>query len=482
MTRGRFAAFVIVAAASAGCAVGPTYRAPIPLVPSDWSILDARGTTTHTAQDGPWWEAFRDPVLARLIAQAVAANHDLERAAAAVEEARAGTGAVRAGLSPQIDAGVSTTRVRQRVPGVERDTAGRPRVGFVPIELNNFEGRFDASWEIDVFDRVRNGLAATRADLLASEEDRRDVLVTLLGDVARWYVELRGAQQRIEIANRTIRAQQEIVDLTAARRQAGLATDLDVARAEAQLESTRAVVPRLDAARATAIHRLGVLTAQPSAVLEKDLEQSVPVPVPPPDVPVGLPSDLLKRRPDIRRAEAQLIAATARVGEAKADYFPKFTLTGTAGRQATELHDLRLGLGTFFAVGPTVSLPLFTGGRIRSNVAVHEARVREAAAVYQSAVIRALEETENALVGFAREQDRRDRLDAQVKASQLALDLAAVQYRAGLTEFLTVLDAQRTLYVSQDQLAESDTAVVTHLVALYKALGGKWTPAREREP
>ncbi|HKF57312.1 MAG TPA: TolC family protein, partial [Blastocatellia bacterium] len=215
-------------------------------------------------------------------------------------------------------------------------------------------------------------------------------------------------------------------------------------------------------------------TGQQPGALDRELSSKAPLPVLPPDVPAGLPSDLLTRRPDIQSAEAQLWAATARVGAAKADYFPTFTLLGSAGRQAAQLHDLTLGLGNFFAAGPSISVPVFTGGRIRSNVAVQNARVKQAFAAYQQTVLTSLEETENALVNYADEQSRRDHLEATVRASQDALSLASDQYRAGLTDFLTVLDSERTLFANQDLLAQSQTALVVDLVTLYKALGGGW--------
>ena len=199
-----------------------------------------------------------------------------------------------------------------------------------------------------------------------------------------------------------------------------------------------------------------------------------PIPATGPDVAVGLPSDLLERRPDIRRAGAQVAAATARISEARADLFPRFLLTGTAGRQATQLHDLTLGLGNFFSAGPAISLPLFTGGRIRSNIAIQKSRRDAALISYQSAVLNALEEVQDALVNYSREQDRRDCLDQAVQKSQLAVHLATEQYRAGLVDFLAVLDAQRELYANEDQLVQSQTGVTLNVVALYKALGGGW--------
>jgi len=299
--------------------------------------------------------------------------------------------------------------------------------------------------------------------------------VILLGEVGRVYAELRGFQRRLEIANKNIKTQQETLDLTTARAKAGLATELDVSRARAQLETTKAVVPSLSSGIEVSIHRLSVLLGEEPGALRSELENTSPIPSAGPDVEVGLPSDLLKRRPDIRRAEAQLAAATARVGAAKADLFPRFVLTGTAGRQATQLHDLTLGVGNFFSVGPGISLPLFTGGRIRSNIAVETSRQRAASIGYQSAILKSLEEVENALVNYSEEQERRDRLQQAVEQSQLAVDLATDQYRAGLVDFLSVLEAQRELYANEDQLVQSQTSVTTDVVTLYRALGGGWS-------
>src|SRR5262249_14161703 len=314
-----------------------------------------------------------------------------------------------------------------------------------------------------------------RSSAGGSEESCRDDVVSLLGDVGRVYTQLRGFQRRLEIANKNINTQQETLDLTKARAKAGLATELDVSRAAAQLETTRSAVPNLLSGIDVSIHRLSVLLGEEPGALRSELEKTKPIPSAGPDVQVGLPSDLLKRRPDIRRAESQLAAATARIGEAKADLFPRFVLTGTAGRQATQLHDLTLGLGNYFAVGPGISLPLFNGGRIRSNIAVQTSRQRGAVISYASVILRALEEVQNELVTYSQEQERRDRLNQAVKQSQLATDLATEQYRAGLVDFLSVLDAQRELYANEDQWVQSQTSVTTNLVTLYRTLGGGWT-------
>jgi NodT family efflux transporter outer membrane factor (OMF) lipoprotein len=345
--------------------------------------------------------------------------------------------------------------------------------------VSDYRGDLGLSWELDLFGRIRRGVEAATADLAASEQDRRNVLVTLLGDVGRYYADLRGYQLRLEIAGKNIAIAEDTLDLTRQRVKAGQATERDVAQAEAQLESVRAQAPTLRTSIQVSIHRLSVLLGRQPGGLEEELAARAPVPPTPPQVPTGVPSDLLQRRPDIQRAEAQLAAATARVGEAKADYFPRFTLLGNVGRQATQLHDLTLGLGTFFSVGPSVSAPVFTGGKIRSNVAIQDARVKEAVAAYQGTILTALEETENALAGYGNEQDRRDRLAEAVRADETAFELASVQYGAGLTDFLTVLDAQRELYLNRDLLAQSQTEVTTRLVGLYKALGGGWSIASD---
>jgi len=461
---------MVLSVAGTGCAVGPNYKRPQVAVPGQWTVAAARGTSTKPIEKGEWWSSFQDPELNSLIERAAAQNLDLKLALDRVDEARAARGVVRSGYFPSMDASASATRNRQRVIA----PVSQNSVNIVPVEFNNFQGALGASWELDVFGGVRRGVQAASAEVAAAEENLGDVRVILFGDVGRVYAQLRGFQRRLEIANKNIKTQQDTRDLTKAREKAGLATELDVSRAAAQLESTKAVVPTLLSGIDISIHRLSILLGEEPGALRSELENASPIPAAAPDVEVGLPSDLLKRRPDIRRSEAQLAAATARIGEAKADLFPHFVLTGAAGRQASQLHDVTLGAGNFFSVGPGISLPLFTGGRIRSNIAVQDARQREALISYRSSVLNALEEVQNALVNYAQEQERRDRLNEAAQQSQLAVDLATEQYKAGLTDFLAVLDAQRELYADEDQAVQSQTSVATNVIALYRALGGGW--------
>ena len=437
----------------------------------DWAAKSTRGTSTEQSPNADWWNSFHDEELKRLIHRAVANNLDLRLAAARVDEARAARGVAMSAFYPSVGLTTSAERLRERVPVFN---PGTNTAAFHPVELNNFQVGFDSAWEIDVFGRIRNEVKAASANVRSAEENRRDVLLALLGEVARSYADLRGFQLRLEIAEKNIQTQEDTVHLTEARAAAGLATQLDVSRAVAELETTNAVVPSLRSAVSASIHRISVLVGQEPGALQRELEASDPVPVVPPEVPVGLPSDLLKRRPDVRRANDEIAAAAANVKAAKADYFPKFTLFGSAGRQATQLHDLSLSLGNFFAVGPAISLPIFTGGRIRSNVAVQNARWKQTQILYQSTVLNSLEETENALVNYSQEQERRDQLQAAVSQNQTALELSRELYRSGLGDFLAVLDAERQLYGNEDLLAQSQTAVTTNLIALYKALGGGW--------
>ena len=437
----------------------------------DWAAKSIRGTSTEQPPNADWWNSFHDEELTRLIHRAVANNLDLQLAAARVDEARAARGVAKSAFYPSVGLTTSAERLRERVPVFN---PGTNTAAFHPVELNNFQVGFDSAWEIDVFGRIRNEVKAASANVRSAEENRRDVLLALLGEVARSYADLRGFQLRLEIAENNIQTQEDTVHLTQARAAAGLATQLDVSRAVAELETTNAVVPSLRSAISASIHRISVLVGQEPGALQRELEASAPVPVVPPEVPVGLPSDLLKRRPDVRRADDEIAAAAANVKAAKANYFPKFILFGSAGRQATQLHDLSLSLGNFFAVGPAISLPIFTGGRIRSNVAVQNARWNQTQVLYQSTVLNSLEETENALVNYSQEQERRDRLQAAVSQNQMALELSRELYTSGLGDFLAVLDAQRQLYGNEDLLAQSQTAVTTNLIALYKALGGGW--------
>jgi len=315
---------------------------------------------------------------------------------------------------------------------------------------------------------------ASSADLAVSEANRQDVLVTLISEVARNYFELRGAQSQLALARTHVDNERQTLDLVTARLNAGRATELDTARATAELQSTLASIPPLEAAVKHSIHRLSVLTGQQPAALESELAPAAPMPALPPLVNIGDPASLLRRRPDIRAAESSLAAITALIGVATSDLFPRVTFNGNAGLQASHFTGLFGGGSDYYSFGPSITWKVLDLGRVRAGIKAAHAEADAQLAAYEKTVLTALEETENALVDFDREQNRRDFLKSSVQAANNAVALANRRYESGIEDFLTVLDAQRTQLALQDQLAQSQTRAATALLALYKSLGGGW--------
>lgn len=452
-----------------GCAVGPDYTPPETAMPSAYAEPLAGGPTAEapaSATLARWWTTLNDPELDALVERAVSGNLDLREAAARIREARAQRGIIAGEALPSVDAAGAYSRSRQRAD------RGGPRAGDFDDSGDLYTAGFDVAWEIDVFGRVSRGVEAADADIAAAVETRRDVLVSLLAEVARNHVELRSLHERVRIARENTQVQREAVALAEARASAGLTSRLDVERALAQLASTEATIPGFEARIRQTRNRIAVLLgAQPGSL---DLPSIDGVPPPPPGVPVGLPSDLLRRRPDIRRAERELAASSARIGEATADLFPRFSLTGDFGVSSTQFGDLADSDSRFWSIGPAVRWPIFQGGRIRANIEVQNARQERAAVAYERSVLTALEETENALASYGREQESFRSLAAAVEADQRAVALANELYSKGLSDFSAVIDAQRQLFINQDRLAQSRRDVTSNFIALYKALGGGW--------
>ncbi|HEX9047265.1 MAG TPA: efflux transporter outer membrane subunit [Verrucomicrobiae bacterium] len=465
----------VVALFAAGCAhipsVGPNYHKPETKAPTQWDGPFAGGETNAPVEMA-WWKNFHDAELNSLVERAAGSNLDLRMAQARVREARAQYSGAFADLWPTVDGAAGYSRLRAPEHAPVLGTLHLPPGSSYEDDLH--VGGFDASWEIDVFGGKRRAVEAAKAQFSGAEFGQRDVLVTLLGEVARNYVELRGYQKRLAIANQNIEAQEKSLAITQNRFTNGVATDLDVQQATTVLSSTRAVVPTLESLIETTTHRLEVLLGQQPGTLHSELAEAAPIPAQPPQVPVGLPSDLLLRRPDVSRAERQLAAATANIGVAKSDLFPKFYLTGLAGLESVSADDWFTSGSRFWSVGPTVQWRIFDAGRIRANIKVHTARQQQALASYEQTVLTAFEEVEDNLVLYAKEQTRRRSLEAAVNASQKTLDTANRLYASGLTDFIHVLDAERSLYQAQDSLAQSDRTIAANLIALYKSLGGGW--------
>jgi outer membrane protein, multidrug efflux system len=462
---------------ASACAVGPNYQKPDFPVPSKWQEAQQTGIDTRSAELTRWWTSFNDPLLDSLVERAVRSNLDLRVAEARIREARASRAVTAAGEWPAVDVSSSYKRIRSS----ENAFAVSPQGGGGPssfpggnLDQNFYQAGFDASWEIDVFGGVRRSIEAADATIEANVENRRDVLVTLLGDVARNYIDVRGFQSRLEVARANLKSQQDTLDLTKVRFQAGLASDLDVAQQEGQLNTTAAQIPTLESSLKQAAYRLDVLLGSQPGALWDELSKAGAIPSLPPEVLVGLPSELLRRRPDIRTAERQIAAATAQIGAATADLFPKFSLTGTAGLQSISASDWFTGRSRFWSVGPTISWPIFDAGRIRANIEVRNAQQEQALAQYEKTILAALGDVETSLVNYSREQARYRSLSDAVAANRRAVEMSNELYIRGLVDFLNVLENQRSLYASENDLAQSEAAMASNLVSLYKALGGGW--------
>lgn len=455
------------------CMVGPDYKKPVTQTPQEWIGESGGSEFINEEPDLSWWESLGDPQLTEYVKKAAVFNHDIQIASARVKEARALRGIAASKFYPQIDSDALYQRLRQSENGVV-SIGALSDLGFAELETDLYQAGFDAFWEIDIFGGTRRSVEAADARLAASVENRRDVLLSVIAEVARNYVELRGTQRRLAVSQKNIRIQSDTLTFVENRVKAGLSSELDASRARAQLESTRSTVPPLRASIKATAYRLSVLLGRQPGVLLEELLQQKPIPHTPDLVPVGLPSDLLLRRPDLRALEQELHAATAEIGVATSDLFPKFFITGAAGLESVSFSDLFKASSGAWSIGPSVSWPVFRGGAIRSNIKATEARQSLELARYTQTVLIALEEVESALVRYAEEELARRELRRAADSSTVAVSLAQVVYDKGLADFLTVLDAERVLTEIEDRLVQSETEVVLKLIVLYKSLGGGW--------
>ena len=447
----------------AGCsAVGPDYAAPEPALPPRWH---EPGFEPGAPELADWWRQLDDPLLDELVARATRRNPDVREALGRLRQARALRGVARSELYPTVDATASWQR--------RGESENTPLGEFVPDTDEHSVG-LDASWELDLWGRVRRSVEAADADLDAVLEDTRAVAVSVAAEVALAYVDLRAFQRRLAIARQNVALQEQTLELVEGRFGAGLVGESDVAQARTNAATTRSRVPALEAGARAAENRLAVLLGEPPGTLADELAGEGAIPVPPLAIAVGVPADLLRRRADVRRAERELAAETARIGVAAGDLYPRLTLFGEVGLAADELAELAEGRSTFFGFGPALRWNLFDAGRLRDLVTAQEARADQALARWERSVLLALEETENALSAFVREQLTRAALLEAASQARLAVELARTQYTEGLSDFQTVLVSERALSELEDDLASSDAAITTNLVVLYKALGGGW--------
>jgi len=445
-------------AVTACAPVGPNFHAPDPQAPASWHTGLAEGLSPESATElAHWWANFNDPILSTLIEQALASNLDLQLAKARLHETRARLGVANAAEFPALTGNGSASRSRSN-----------SQTG------NFFATGFDAGWELDIFGGVRRAQEAARADLAAGEEDMRNIMVSLLAEVATNYLEARTYQGRLSAAAGNITFQADSWQLADWRNQAGLSDELAVQQARYNLAATRAQLPSLRTGLEGSLNRLAVLTGAAPGQVHGLMKDPAPIPVPPLAVLVGVPAETLRQRPDLRRAEQQLAAATARVGAAVADLYPKFRLSGSIGIESIDSADILAAASRSWKLGPSFSWPLFDGGQIRRNIEIQSALQEQKLIQYQSMVLAALEEVENALTAYVEEQRRSQALTEAAQAARSAAGLALDKYKGGLQDFSTVLDAQRSQLSFEDQLAQSQGAASTDLVRIYKALGGGW--------
>jgi multidrug efflux system outer membrane protein len=477
----------VLAIALAGCTVGPNFVRPIPLTSAHWSPppatprpidnLRESTITEETANLRRWWADFNDPTLSSLIERSMASNLDVRAAVLRIEEARAQRGVTAASLWPSLSTNASYVRARTSettATGSLFNSIGTATGGSsIPNTTNQYQLGANVSWEVDLFGRVRRSVEVADANIEASVEDQHAALVSLQGDVAQSYIELRGAQLRKATAEQSIATTTELLELAQKRRAVGLTSDIDVVEATAQLTATRAQWPAFDFAITQAINQLSHLLGQEPEGLRGELNSSAPIPPLPPTVPIGIPAELARRRPDIRKAEASLHAATAEIGVAVAGLFPRLTFTGSGGFQSETVAQLTHWASRFVSIGPTLELPVFDLGRWKT-IKVQDTRAKEAAVAYAATVLTALHEVENARAAYGADQDRCAWLDLTVAHNRDAWLLARQRYDGGVASFIEVLDAERTQQQNQLLLAESRTAVCDDLIRLYRSLGGGW--------
>ncbi|MGY5957738.1 Efflux transporter outer membrane subunit [Kosakonia sp. BK9b] len=474
----------------AGCAVGPDYQPAKPQTPARFNDPGDRSAASRTstqAVNSRWWTTFRSAQLNSLIERAITGNLSLQQTVLRIAGAREQTAQASGALLPAVNGSLKGTRQQLGLEGELKsndvygqlgnaDPAITSALGALTQPVNLYQGSFDAQWELDLWGKVRRQVEAAQAQQQQAIEQRNDALVSLEAEVARSWLQLRGAQSIIATLQTQIDSAQQTFELTDNRQKGGLAPQLDVENARAQLGNLEAQLPQYQAQERQAMNALAILLGKAPGALDSELRQPQPLPALPEIVPTGIPSTLARRRPDVREAEASLHAATAQIGVSVAQLFPSFSLSGQFGLRNSDADWLTDWSSHFYSFGPQVSIPIFQGGRLVSSVKL--ARAQQGAAVlnYRQTVLTALGDVENALVSYRTDQRREAGLEKTVTALQNAFSLASDSYRKGIASFIDVLDAQRQLAQASQQREQARVQSSLDLVALYKALGGGWEP------
>ena len=488
----------------AGCTVGPNFEPPVASTPPQvfdrTQAAQSPSKAVETGFDTDWWTLFNDPTLNALEQQLANANLDVAAASARLRQSRAEQRVAGAAEYPTLDGAASYDRERGSPNGIlsllgvsptetqSQSASGNTPLGVAPLPgskgspaYNLYQAGFDASWELDIWGRNRRGVEAATALTQASYEDRNAVLLSARAELARDYIELRDTQSLLRIAKQNLEIARDTAKLTQIQVREGVTTDLDVANASAQAASIESLIPTLESRCETTINAIGVLLGEQPGALAQTLSEPHDVPELPAQVPIGFPSELVQRRPDIRQAEAQLHAATASIGMAKSYFYPRISLNGSAGFQSLQLSSLANWASGQFVVGPSITMPIFEGGRLKGTLHLREAQQQEAAIDYQRTVLEAWREVDDSLVVYDAEQQRRDRLTEVVALNQRALSVAQQRYKAGALDYLDVLNVQRQLLDGESTLEQSKATADANLITLCKALGGGWESTYARQ-
>ena len=498
------ALYILACFTMTGCMVGPNFKPPQSATPDVFNRTQTAQATSKPveADFGPqWWTLFNDPTLDSLEQQLADANLDVAAASARLRQSRAEQRIAGAEEYPTLDGAASYNRERASPNGILgllgvsptgtplESASGSAPLGAAALPpppsgspaYNLYQFGFDASWEVDIWGRARRGVEAATALSDASYEDRNAVLLSARAELARDYIQLRDTQILLQIARQNLQIARDATTLTENRVHEGVTTNLDVDNASALAESIEALIPTLESRCDTTINAIGLLLAKEPGELQPLLAEPRDVPALPEQVPIGVPSELVQRRPDIRKAEAQLHAATATIGMAKADFYPRISLNGSAGFQSLQLSNLANWASGQYVVGPSITLPIFEGGRLKGTLHLREAQQQEAAILYQRTVLDAWREVDDALVVYDAEQRRRDRLKKVVSLNQNALSIARQRYKEGAVDFLNVLNVQKQLLDSQSDLEQSQANAAANLITLCKVLGGGWESTYARQ-
>jgi NodT family efflux transporter outer membrane factor (OMF) lipoprotein len=470
-------AFIFLLAFSAGCmAVGPDYSPVHVKVPEAWPAIEAKKDTEKQTADmetlARWWTTLEDPILSDLLERAVFNNKELKIALTRIRQSRAALGVAGKQLAPTVAGSAQYSRSQSAIP-----TAEDPDPEVFSTGSDYFNAGFDASWEIDLFGKIRRGIEAAIAELEASEEGYRSVLISMLSETASNYVRLRTLQQQVEIVNRNLELQESVLRILEDQETAGLIGSLRVQQSRYNIESTRARVPAYRISIEETLNTLAILLGETPGTLHEELSTPGPIPVPKVEIAIGIPADILRRRPDIRNAERMLAAQTARVGVTTADLYPVFRLSGFLGMTATSTDAFFSDNSPTASITPFVIVPIFNRGKIRDQIEIQSAIQERYLIEYETTVLDVIKEVRDAIMAYGEEHKRYRILDMGADQARSAIETVNEQFDSGLVDFLDVLDAQRNLLLFEENKVGSRGSIAQDLIRLYKALGGGWTPA-----